>query len=101
MIHPDLRTNLGVHYVFPDGSVMCWTWNVLFLGERNAVSLFTRILKPHRDFLASRGIRHRLWIDDWLIISPNFIKSLMDIQTHFEALCLAGWVVKLSKCVNV
>ena len=53
MIHPEMRTNFGVHYVFPDGSVMYWTWNVLFLGERNAVHLFTKILKPHRDFLAS------------------------------------------------
>ena len=100
MIHPEMRTNFGVHYVFPDGSVMYWTWNVLFLGDTNAVHLFTKILKPHRDFLAARGIKNRLWIDDFLLISPNFLKSLMDTKVHLEALCLAGWVVKAKKCVN-
>ena len=43
MIHPELRTNFGVHYVFPDGSVMYLTRNVLFLGERNEAHLFTKV----------------------------------------------------------
>ena len=100
MIHPEHRDLFGVHFVHPDGSVSYWVWNVLFLGERNAVHLFTKILRPHRAFLASKGIRHRLWIDDFLISSPNFLKCLMDTKTHLEALYLAGWVVKPSKCQN-
>ena len=52
MIHPEARTNFGVHFVHDDGTVSYWVWNVLFLGERNAVFLFTKILKPHRRFLA-------------------------------------------------
>ena len=100
MIHPDARKNFGVHYVHDDGSVTFWVWNVLFLGERNAVFLFTKILKPHRRFLAERGIRNRLWIDDFLIISSSFLKCLSDTKTHLEALHLAGWVVHSKKCEN-
>ena len=100
MIHPDYRTLFGVHYVFPSGEIMFWHWNVLFLGERNAVHLFTKILRPHRNFLSSLGIRHRLYIDDFLVVSSNFMKCLLDTQKHLEALHLAGWVVKSSKCIN-
>ena len=100
MIHPEYRTLFGVHYVFPSGEVMYWHWNVLFLGERNAVHLFTKILRPHRNFLAAMGVRHRLYIDDFLIVSSNCLKCLSDTQKHLEALFLAGWVVKPAKCIN-
>ena len=100
MLRPDMRTNFGVHYRFPSGEIWYWHWNVLFLGERNAVHLFTKILKPHRRFLAKHGVRHGLLIDDFIIMSPNFLKCLMDTQLHLSALEAAGWVVKPSKCVN-
>jgi hypothetical protein len=100
MLHEAQRENFGVHFVFPDGAVWFWRWRVLFLGERNAVSLFTRILKPHRRLLAAHGIRNCLMIDDFLILSANFLKSLMDTQFHLEALEAAGWVVKPKKCIN-
>ena len=100
LLREDMRTNFGVHFRFPSGEIWYWHWNVLFLGERNAVYLFTKILKPHRRFLAKNGVRHGLLIDDFLLMSSNFLKSLMDTQLHLCALEAAGWVVKPSKCVN-
>ena len=100
MIHPDCRQNFGVHYVHDDGSISYWVWNVLFLCKRNGVHLFTKVLKPHRRFLAERGIKHRLWIDDFLIVSKSFLKCLSDTQVHLEALYLAGWIVRPKKCSN-
>ena len=100
MLHPDMRTNFGVHFRFPSGEIWYWHWNVLFLGERNDVHLFTKILRPHRRFLARHGVRHGLLIDDFLILSSNFMKSLSDTQLHLQALESAGWVVKEKKCVN-
>ena len=86
MLHPEQRENFGVHFVFDDGTTWFWTWRVLFLGERNAVYLFTKILKPHRRLLAKHGIRHALLIDDFLLMSGNFLKSLMDTQFHLRPL---------------
>ena len=39
MLHPEMRTNFRVHFRFPSGEIWFWHWNVLFLGERNAISL--------------------------------------------------------------
>ena len=99
-LHPDARTLFGVHFRFPDGSVRFWRWKTLFLGESNAVHLFTKVLRPHRQFLANKGIRHACYIDDFKIMSDSFLKCLSDTQTHLEALSLAGWVVKPKKCIN-
>lgn len=99
-LHPDAQTLFGVHYRFPDGSVWFWEWQTLFLGESNAVHLFTKILRPHRQFLANMGVRHACYIDDFKIMSDSFLKCLSDTQVHLEALSLAGWVVKEKKCQN-
>ena len=99
-LHPDARTFFGIHYRFPDGSVKFWQWKTLFLGESNAVFLFTKLLRPHRQFLANKGIRHACYIDDFKIMSDSFLKCLSDTQIHLEALALAGWVVKPKKCIN-
>ena len=95
-----MRDNFGVHFVLPSGEILFWRWRVLFLGERNAVWLFTKLLKPHRKFLAKRGVRHCLMIDDFLIMSRSFMKNLLDTQKHLWALEQAGWVVKEEKCQN-
>ena len=100
MLRHDMRDNFGVHYRFPSGKIWYWHWNVLFLGERNAVYLFTKILKPHRLYLAKHGVRHGLLIDDFIILSLNFMKNLMDAQFHLSALEAAGWVVRPDKCIN-
>ena len=100
LLKVDMRDNFGVHYVTPSGEVIFWRWRVLFLGERNAVWLFTKLLKPHRKFLAKNGIRNSLMIDDFLIMSRSFIKNLMDTQLHLWALESAGWVVRPEKCQN-
>lgn len=99
-LHPNSQQNFGVSYTHPDGTTWFWIWLCLFLGEKNAVFLFTKLLKPHRRFLSRQGIRNALMIDDFLLLSKNFLKALMDLQIHLEALALAGWVVKPSKCQN-
>ena len=100
MLKESMRDNFGIHFRFPNGEIWYWRWNVLFLGERNAVHLFTKILRPHRLYLAKHGVRNGLLIDDFLILSPNFLKCLSDTQFHLSALESAGWVVKPAKCVN-
>lgn len=97
MIHPDFRKFLGVHFVLPDGRTLFWVWNVLFLGCKVAVHIFTKMLKPHLAFLISNGISADLFIDDERIVAESKELCILHTDIARKALKMAGWIEKLSK----
>ena len=42
----DHKQYVGVHFITDSGEVIYWIWNVLFLGVKSAVHIFTKILIP-------------------------------------------------------
>lgn len=91
------RQLVGVHFVQDDGSVLFWRWNVLFLGVRDAVFIFSKLLVPHKNFLRKQGIRAQVYIDDQRVIAESYVKCKQDTGLALEALAKAGWVVNVKK----
>ena len=91
---------VGVHFECEDGTKLFWVWNTLFLGIKDAVFIFTKILIPHKQYLRNRGIRMMLYIDDQRVIASNYIKCFNDNKFANETLEKAGWILNVKKSKN-
>ena len=80
-LHPDHKQYVGVHFITDDGKVLYWIWNVLFLGVKSAVYIFTKLLIPHKEYLRSFGIRVQIFIDDQRLLGTTF--DTCKTQTDF------------------
>lgn len=88
---------VGCHFVNKDGSVLFWVWNVLFLGIKDAVWIFTKLLVPHKRYLRSKGIRMSIYIDDQSVLGSSYVECLYNTQIALDTLAKAGWVVNWNK----
>ena len=77
-----------------------FVWNVLFLGVKDAVYIFTLILKPVRAFLTSLGIPFLIYLDDAWIGGSNRVECIKNRDISREVLGKAGFVVSKSKAIE-
>ena len=96
-LHSDYKKYIGCHFVLSDNSVIFWVWNDLFLGLKDAVYIFTKVLVPHREYLRSMGIINNWYIDDQRILGRSFEECEGFTQIAKIALENAGWVLNLKK----
>ena len=88
---------VGLHFVCDNGEVLYWEYNVLFLGLKDAVWIFTKLLIPHKQYLRSYGIRCQIFIDDQRVMSSSFDKCKKEDKFALEAFERAGWTVNMKK----
>lgn len=88
---------VGVHYVTDSGEIIYWEWNVLFLGIKDAVWIFTKLLIPHKQYLRSYGIRVQMFIDDQRVMASSFEACEKDTKLALETFEKAGWMVNEQK----
>jgi hypothetical protein len=95
-IHPSHTRYLGIAWA-KNGVKQYFRWLVLFLGIRDAVFVFTKLLRPHIRFCKRFGIFLVIYIDDQLVAARN--RDLCTLHADFAErnLKLAGWIVKESK----
>ena len=96
-IHPEHRKYLGVSITDTDGKTLYFRWKVLFLGVKDAVFLFTLILKPIRVYLANLGVPSLIYLDDILASGDNEEKAIANREILLDTLAKAGFVVSLDK----
>jgi hypothetical protein len=95
-IHPSHTKYLGIAWTWK-GKKKYFVWRVLFLGIRDAVFVFTKLLKPHIRFCQRYGIFIVIYIDDQLTAAQS--KEICNTHSDFAELCLelAGWKIKALK----
>ena len=96
-MHEDHRKYVGCHFVLDSGEIIYWQWNVLFLGLKDAVFIFTKLLIPHKTYLRSNGIRLHIFIDDQRIFSVSYAQCEKDTLFARQALAKAGWTINTKK----
>ena len=96
-LHPSQQKYVGCHFRLPSGETIYWVWLVLFLGIKDAVFIFTKILMPHRRYLRLQGIRISMYIDDQSVAANSFLKCKADSQIALTALAKAGWIFNIEK----
>ena len=90
----------GCHFQKDDGSIIYWVWNVLFLGIKDAVYIFTKMLVPHKTYLRSLGIRNTIYIDDQSVIAESDLLCKAHTQITLDTYEKAGWVVNTKKSAD-
>lgn len=96
-MHEEHKKYVGCHFVLDSGEVIYWHWNVLFLGLKDAVFIFTKLLIPHKTYLRSKGVRLHIFIDDQRIFSVSYDQCVKDTKFARETLERAGWTVNEKK----
>ena len=99
-IAPEHRTYLGISIKDEKNMDIFFVWNVLFLGVKDAVYIFTLILKPVRAFLTSLGIPFLIYLDDAWIGGSNRVECIKNRDISREVLGKAGFVVSKSKAIE-
>ena len=53
---------------------------MLFLGIKDAVYIFTKILVPHKTYFRSMGIRNSIYIDDQSVLGSSLLECAGNTQ---------------------
>ena len=96
-VHPDHKKYVGCHVILDNGEIIYFVWNVLFLGIKSAVYIFTKILKPHCSYLRSLGIKHSIFIDDQRVLAATYDLCKQHTAIALDIFKRAGWIVNLEK----
>ena len=88
---------VGCHFIKEDGSILYWIWNVLFLGIKDAVYIFSKLLVPHKTYLRGLGIRNTIYIDDQSVMAQGYSLCQAHTQISLTTFEKAGWVVNFKK----
>ena len=64
---------------------------------KDAVFLFTIILKPIRVFLANQGVPILIYLDDAIVSGHNFQQAAKNREILLDTLAKAGFVVSFDK----
>ena len=72
-------------------------WKVLFLGIKDAVWLFTCMLKPIRVYLSRMGVQVLMYLDDSMVKGSSEVQCQENQAILVETLSRAGFVVSKSK----
>jgi hypothetical protein len=95
-VHPDHHKFLGFSWKLR-GKRVYFVWVVLFLGIKDAVYVFTKLLRPHIRFCQRFGIFIVIYIDDQRTAAQT--EELCKLHSDFAemALMMAGWKLKAGK----
>ena len=100
-IAPEHRTYLGISIEDEkSGKPIFFVWNTLFLGIKDAVYIFTLILRPVRAYLTSLGVPYLMYLDDAWMAGEDHEDCLKNRATSREVLKKAGFVVSESKAID-
>ena len=91
------RKYLGICIQSETGENMFFEWCVLFLGVKDAVFIFTLLLKPIREHLASKGIPSLCYIDDLWAGGQTEEKCIENRIYTLSVMSQAGFVVSTEK----
>ena len=80
-----------------DGTLTYYKFGVLMFGNKDAVRVMTRMMKPAMDLFRDMSIKSGCFIDDGLIVNKD--PEVLTIETKFvlETLQLAGWQINTEK----
>lgn len=90
-VHSDHRKYLGFKY-----RNCYYQWTVLPFGHNCSPYIFTKILRPVVKFLRSKGLRVVLYVDDFILFSPQDT-IVADRDFLLDTLKKLGWSVNFSK----
>lgn len=79
------------------GKPIYYQWRVMFLGIKDAVFIFTAILKPVRAFLASKAIPVLIYLDDLWFGGVSKETCIKNRDFARDVLKRAGYVVSIEK----
>ena len=92
-IYKEHQTYLGACYEREDGKKQYFQFQYLPFGLSTAVYIMTKIMKPVQAFLAEKGIRHSIFIDDGRVVARSKEQAQEDAKQVLEVLQKAGWQI--------
>ena len=95
-INPADRCYLGIAWT-KNGKTVYFIWCVLFLKIKDAVFLFTKLLRGHIKLCQKFGIFIKVFIDDQRILGRTYKECQLHTKFALLALELAGWKIKPGK----
>ena len=93
----DHQKFLGIQIDDEAGQPVFFQWRVMFLGIKDAVFIFTAILKPVRALLAAKAIPNLIYLDDLWYGGESKAICLKNREVAREVLKKAGYVVSIEK----
>lgn len=96
LIKPSQRKLLGISWT-RNGRTQYWVWRTLFLGVRDAVYIFSKLLRPHITLCKSLGIFITIYIDDMRIVAGSRDDCARFFKLAMGMLTQAGWRIKSGK----
>lgn len=96
-IYPEHVKYLGAAFKKTDGSTQYFVFEFLPFGLASAVHVMTKIMKPLSAYIASKGIRHTIYLDDGRVTADSKPQAGQDLETVLEVLEKAGWSLALEK----
>ena len=97
-LQPNMFQYCGVHYQDPvSGELVFWTWRVLFLGIKDAVYIFTHLLRPVIQYMRKVGWRGSIYIDDLDTLAPTFVQCQYWWFWAMDVMAQCGWFFSEAK----
>ena len=96
-VHEDDWKFLGVSIEDEQGQPQFWVWTVLFLGVKDAVFIFTALLKPVRSYIVSQGIPCLIYLDDCCGSGRDKEQAKQNRKKIVEFLSNCGFIVSFDK----
>lgn len=88
---------LGAAFEKPDGSTQFFIFKFLPFGVSSAVHVMTKIMKPVSAYIAQKGIKHTIYLDDGRVIASSKFKAQEHYKIVREILKNAGWFIAEEK----
>ena len=88
---------LGAAFQKEDGTTQYFVFHFLPFGIASAVHVMTKVMKPFTAFLSGQGIKHAIYLDDGRVCSGSREQAIKDLQTIYEGLRKAGWIIAVKK----
>jgi hypothetical protein len=98
-VNPRHRRYLGIAWT-RNGIKQYWLWHTLFLGVRDAVYIFSKLLRPHLVLFGSMGIVAVVYIDDLRVIALSMEECARHFATCTQYLKKAGFLIKKGKGID-
>ena len=92
---------VGIHFITDDGVCLYFEWQTLFLGIKDAVYIFTKLLIPHKLYLRSKGVRMSLFLDDQRILASSKEQCIIQNELSLSTFDKAGWTVNTKKSTTI
>ena len=96
-IYPGHVKYLGAAFKKQDGTTQYFVYIFLPFGLSSAVHVMTKIMKPVSAFIASKGIRHTIYLDDGRVVAGSQAQAVSDLAEVLDIMGRAGWIIALDK----